>query len=177
MKILIVDDHEDNLYLLQTLLSGNGYQVISAPDGAKRLTSWQPKNRSGDHRHSHAGDGWISIVPEKSNPPHPEIHPAHFYTATYTGEKDESFALKIGAERFLVKPCDPDTFMTAVTEVLAEAKENHGATAGPEIESDEAYKLYSERLVTKLEQKMLEAEQEIVARKAAETELRKAGNG
>jgi PAS domain S-box-containing protein len=174
MKILIVDDHEDNLYLLQTLLSGNGYQVISAPHGARAFEILEAEKIDLVITDilMPVMDGFQLCRKIKTHPTLKSI-PLIFYTATYTGEKDESFALKIGAERFLVKPCDPDTFMTAVTEVLDEARENHGATAGPEIESDEAYKLYSERLVTKLEHKMLEAEQEIVARKAAETELRK----
>lgn len=64
-------------------------------------------------------------------------------------------------------------FISAVNEVLAGADSKQSALSPPLMQEEEAYKLYSERLVTKLEQKMLEAEQEIKARKAAENELRK----
>ena len=36
-KIFIVDDQEQNLYLLKTLLGGHGYQVMEATNGFTAL--------------------------------------------------------------------------------------------------------------------------------------------
>jgi PAS domain S-box-containing protein len=174
MKILIVDDHESNLYLLKSLLGGNGYEVITAPDGAGAFEIMEAGNIDLVITDilMPVMDGFQLCRKIKTHPTL-KTTPLIFYTATYTGKKDEDFALKIGADRFIVKPCEPDRILAAVKEVLAAAEQRQGTGAGPVIESDEAYKLYSERLVKKLEQKMLEAEREIAARKIAEKELRK----
>mgnify|MGYP003999891829 FL=1 len=37
MKILVVDDNEDNRCLLETLLSKRGYEVVSAGNGIEAL--------------------------------------------------------------------------------------------------------------------------------------------
>ena len=173
MNILIVDDHEQNLYLLESLFKGNGHQVFTAPDGKQALD-----------RVAAGGidlvvtdilmpvmDGFQLCRKIKRNPALADI-PLIFYTATYTSSQDETFALKIGADRFILKPCEPDVLITAVNEVLTSAQKKQGEVSGSLIEEEEAYKLYSERLVTKLEQKMIEAEKEIEARKKAETDLR-----
>jgi signal transduction histidine kinase len=173
MNILIVDDQEPNLYLLESLLKGNGHQVISAPHGKKAFEIVQ----AGDidlvitDILMPVMDGFQLCRRIKNDPVLAAI-PLIFYTATYTGPQDEAFALKIGADRFIVKPCEPDVLITAVNEVMAAAQKGQSAVSGPVIEEEEAYKLYSERLVTKLEQKMQEAEREIETRKKVETELR-----
>ena len=174
MNILIVDDHEENLYLLESLLKANGHQVISAPNGAIALEAFgQTKvDLIITDILMPVMDGFQLCRNIRKDPALSAI-PLIFYTATYTGPQDEAFALKIGADGFIVKPCEPDVLITAVNEVLASAKKTDGEVSGPEIEEEEAYKLYSERLVSKLEQKMLDAEKEIDARKKAETDLRK----
>mgnify|MGYP003604968574 FL=1 len=37
MKVLVVDDREDNLYLLESLLGGNGFETDTAREGQEAL--------------------------------------------------------------------------------------------------------------------------------------------
>jgi signal transduction histidine kinase/CheY-like chemotaxis protein len=173
MTILLVDDHQENLYLLESLLKAAGYTVRMAANGVEALEILQ------------AGgidlivsdilmpvmDGFQLCRKIKTDESLRAI-PLIIYTATYTGPQDEEFAMKIGVDRFLVKPCEPEVFMAAVNEVLAASRSGKGAPSNPPIQEEEALKLYSERLVRKLEQKVLEADRELQARQEAEKALR-----
>ena len=160
MRILIVDDIEENLYLLETLLKGSGYKVVTAKDGVEALS--RLKEESIDMIVSDIlmprMDGFQLCRECKKDESLKKI-PFMFYTATYTEKKDEDFALSLGAEKFIVKPVEPNVFLKILKEITeAHKKETLVATKEP-IKEEEIYLTeYNKRLIKKLERKVLDLE-------------------
>jgi two-component system cell cycle sensor histidine kinase/response regulator CckA len=173
MSILIVDDHDENIYLLESILKGSGHAVQTAANGAEALE----KLKAGDVELIISDilipvmDGFQLCRKVKTDEALRHM-PFIIYTATYTSSQDEAFAMKIGADRFILKPCEPEVFMKAVEDVMAAAGRSDSALTPEPAKEHEILKLYNERLVRKLEQKMLQAEGEIQARQKAEEALR-----
>jgi len=182
MNILIVDDNEQNLYQLQILLGANGYQVASAVNGADALTlaRQNPPDLIVSDILMPVLDGFALCREWKKDERMRGI-PFIFYTATYTDERDREFALNLGAERFLVKPEDPEIFMQTVQEVIREVRNSAAVpsrTTTPIQEENDYLKQYNTVLIHKMEAKMGELEQanrelehEIAVRKRAEEDL------
>lgn len=173
MRILVVDDREDNCYLLETTLRGNGYAVESAHNGAEALERLNavPIDLVISDILMPVMDGFELCHRIRSDSKF-ERTPFIFYTATYTGPQDEDFALKIGADRFLVKPCEPDVLLENVKSVLHAAKRGEPLAKPAPMEEGEVLKLYNQRLVSKLEQNMMKVESEVQARRKTEIFLR-----
>jgi len=172
MHILIVDDREDNLYFLKALLGGNGYTVNACANGEDALEYLQKEKVDliiSDILMP-VMDGFQLCRKIKADPKTAAI-PLIFYTATYTGTQDEELAMKVGASRFVVKPCEPELMIRTIKEVTEEARKGETAKNAQPASEEEVFKLYSERLVRKLEQKMLELEKEVAARQEAEKVL------
>lgn len=175
MIILIVDDKKGNLYILESLLKANSYHVITAENGAKAL----------EKLYSEGADMIISdiLMPEMDgfqfclavhNDDKLKHIPFVFYTATYTDYKDEEFALKCGANRFVRKPIDPNEFLKIIKNTVCDVK--NGKVAAKKLplkNEDETYKLYSERLVKKLEKKMFDLESTLAKQKAEEEKIKR----
>lgn len=155
MKILIVDDDASNLALLETLLQKSDFAVESAANGELALQ----KLRS---------DNFDLIISDILMPVMDGYHlcreckaderlktiPFIFCSGTYTDDKDEQLALKFGAEAFIQKPFNSDDLINTVKDVIA--KTRSGKTKKDLLSSvneNGTYKLYSERLINKLEKK------------------------
>jgi PAS domain S-box-containing protein len=172
MRILVVDDHPQNREVLIQLLRAVGHEPVAAANGVEALE----RLREG------AADGIISdiLMPRmdgfqlcrelRANPDWAST-PFIFYTATYTDPKDETFALELGADRFLTKPAEPEVLLQALGEVLARSKSAR-PTAAMAPQETELLEHYNQRLVRKLESKVQELEATQVRLQAAHTALR-----
>ncbi len=154
---LIVDDNSTNLYFLELLFKGYGFEVVSAPNGAEALTlaRQSPPTLIVSDILMPIMDGWTLCQAWRGDPLLHHI-PFIFYTATYTEAKDEELALKLGADRFVTKPQEPETLMAIINDVLTRASE--GTALGHEINT-ELRTEYSEALFRKLQKKVADLEQ------------------
>ena len=183
-KILIVDDEEKNLYLLQMLLSANGYELASAANGAEALElalQVKPDVIISDILMP-VMDGFSFCRACKEDGRLRDI-PFIFYTATYTEPQDEALALSLGAERFIVKPTEPAEFLALLKETLEKHATGEPAARHGVIDDAEYYKEHSAALIRKLEDKVAELQEknrrieaDNEARKKAEEELQESKN-
>lgn len=189
-KALIVDDIKENLYLLESLLKGYGYATVTANNGAEALglALKEPPDIIIADILMPVMDGYALCREWKKEEVLKHI-PFVFYTATYTHPKDGEFALSLGADKFIIKPQEPEVFMAMIEQVLAEFR-NGKIQASKPIETSEVSMLkeYNETLIRKMEDRMLKSEEaekkiriyatqletEIEQRKQVERELKKA---
>jgi hypothetical protein len=169
-RILIADDIATNLYLLESVLKGNGFEVTAAKNGreALEIAKKSPPDLIITDILMPVMDGFELCRLWRSDEQLKNI-PFVVYTATYTDPKDEQFARKLGADRFLIKPLKPDLLIQEIRAVLEEAKEKDGVAkgTGPE-DSTGILQEYNEVLFRKLEKKVMQLEAEIIERKAAQ---------
>jgi two-component sensor histidine kinase/FixJ family two-component response regulator len=173
MNVLIVEDQEENRYLLRSLLTGSGHQVTEAANGkvALEILAEGTWDLVISDILMPVMDGYQLCREIRSDERLKHV-PFIFYTATYVDQKDEDFALKLGADRFYRKPIDPRLFLENVREFMEEIAKDPGRVR-PAVQASEKeiLKLYNERLVNKLEKKMLSLEKEVAERKRTEEAL------
>lgn len=158
-RILNVDDNAENRYLLESLLRASGFEVISAENGKDALekAQAQPPDLIVSDILMPVMDGYALCRAWKSDEQLKHI-PFVFYTATYTEPKDKKFALRLGAERFLLKPQEPDLLIKIFKEVLEDKNSAKQPLSGPLGKEMEYFRQYNEILFRKLEKKMSDLE-------------------
>ncbi len=173
MKVLVAEDNKESRYLLEKLLEGHGHEVTTVANGAEALAQAleQPHDVIISDIMMPAMDGFQLCQKCKQNEQLKNI-PFIFYTATYTSNEDEKFALSLGADAFILKPAEPDIFIKILSEELEKAKHRSLAPAKVAPLKPSLYLFeYSKRIVAKLEQKVFQLETEITRRKQAEEKM------
>ncbi len=183
-RILIVDDNQDNVYLLRALLEEHGYEVIEASNGAQALekAAQYPPDLIVSDILMPVMDGFALCRAWMKDARFQSV-PFVFYTATYTDDRDRDFALELGAQEFIVKPAEPEEFTRRIkqslkpTERAADPPPLQPADVTHEQEEIGYLKQYNEVLVHKLESKLISLEranrklkQDIIERERAEAE-------
>ncbi|HET7649981.1 MAG TPA: diguanylate cyclase, partial [Gammaproteobacteria bacterium] len=181
MRVLIVEDKEENTYYLRALLEGHGYQVESAHHGAEALVMARksPPDVVISDLLMPIMDGYTLLRYWKADGRLKQI-PFIVYTATYTEAEDERLAYDLGADGFILKPCEPEIFLARLRAVQSRGKVASPATTtasgGGE---DVTLQHYSQTLIRKLEEKSLQLEEvnralekELAERRAIEKEVR-----
>jgi PAS domain S-box-containing protein len=181
MRVLVVDDHADNVYYLRALLSAHGHEVETAQNGAEALA--MARRAAPDVVISDllmpVMDGYTLLRHWKADDTLKSV-PFVVYTATYTDPEDERLAQNLGADAFILKPTEPDVFLARLAEIRANmASVAPAPPQQPKGDEKVLLREYSETLVRKLEDKMVQLEEtnrslekDIAAREAAEAALR-----
>jgi len=174
MKVLIVDDKEDARYLLQALLTGHGHDVAVATNGEEGLEQARSEvpNLIISDILMPVMDGF-RLCREVRRDPALRDCLFVFYTATYTQESDADFAMKIGADDFIRKPTEPDAFLARIEAAVERAADGEKARSAELTQEAEVLRLYSERLVAKLEKRSVDLQEELARRQQAEEALRR----
>ncbi len=168
---LVVDDHEENFYLIKTILSTRQINARWAKNGVEALQMARqetPEMVISDILMP-VMDGFELCRTWKQDETLRQI-PFVFYTATYVEPEDLEFALSLGADGFIAKNTEPQAFLDFLHDILSKFNGGREPALQPPDETDHSYyRLYSQALVRKLEDKLAELERANLALKQSET--------
>jgi PAS domain S-box-containing protein len=160
-QIIIVDDRLENRYMLEALLKGEEFEIVFANNGMEALTLARksPPDLIISDILMPVMDGFTLCQEWRRDKMLKRI-PFIFYTAAYTSPQDMKYALKLGADRFLIKPQEPEDFLAIIKQVLKDI-ELGDFVPKPEMDKNETEYLreYNAVLFRTLEDKLFLSEQ------------------
>ena len=151
--VLYIEDNFENKLLVRRILESAGYEVLEANDGIAGIG--MARARRPDlilmDLNIPGMDGYEATTKIKSIDDLRHIPIVAVTANVLTGDKERS--LVAGCDGYLQKPIDPDTFVPMIEEYL------RGKVERVERQAESHYlRKYSEQLVARLEQKILELE-------------------
>jgi CheY-like chemotaxis protein len=118
-RILAVDNSPVNIDLLRSIFEPFGYEITSAQniqEGLRLAREREPDLIISD-LHMPGGDGFEFIRKVKADPELSAI-PFMFITSTIWRDKDRIEGLILGAEKFIIRPIEPQDLLREVEAVL-----------------------------------------------------------
>jgi two-component system, cell cycle response regulator DivK len=118
-KVLIIEDNEQNMYMLSFLLQNENYEVIQAicgPDGIETARNNKPDIILLDIQLP-GMDGY-TVAKKLREIEHVKTTPIIAVTS-YAMPGDKEKAIESGATGYIEKPINPDTFISQMKEFLS----------------------------------------------------------
>jgi PAS domain S-box-containing protein len=160
IRVLIVDDKDENLDYLGALLGGNGMHVQRARHGAEALAlaAAGPPDLVISDLLMPVMDGYTLLRYWKSDTRLRAI-PFMVYTSTYTNPEDERLAMNLGANAFLLKPAEPHELLARIERTLSDGTLDDTASRAKLVVTETVVlREYNEALIRKLEDKTQQLE-------------------
>lgn len=125
-RLLVIEDNEQNLYLMRFLLEMNGFTIIGAEDGRKGIEmalTCKPLAILLDIQLPEM-DGYAVAAELKK---HSELDKVPIIAVTsYAMVGDREQILAAGATGYIEKPINPETFVDEIRQYLPEDRESIG---------------------------------------------------
>ena len=162
LEILLVDDIQENLELLEDVLSENGYRTVIARNGVEALQLLKAENV-----HMIVADAMMpkmdgfQLCKEVRTLPACATLPFIIYTGNYVDAGDQEFARSIGVDRYVVKYAGLGALVQAINEL---AHHHYGRVpeepepVQEQLDDQEFLEKHRAIVIKKLEEKMAELE-------------------
>ena len=117
-KILVIEDNEQNLYLVTFILEKHGYEVIQARDGQEGIDLADRTNPDLILLDIQLPlmDGYAVARALRSNPALTEVPIVAVTSYAMAGDREQILA--VGCTGYIEKPINPSTFMAEVEQHL-----------------------------------------------------------
>ena len=117
-KILVVEDNENNLYMMKFMLEENGYQVIEAADGVEgvKLAASEKPDLILMDMQLPLLDGYEATKQIKANEKIANIPIIAVTSYAMVGDREKT--LKAGCTGYIEKPINPETFLDEINKYL-----------------------------------------------------------
>ena len=118
-RLLLVDDGQSNLDFKRTLFEPAGYLVAEATDAATALTMarTQPFDLVLSDVVMRGGSGFDLLAQVRADPGLRDI-PFILLTSSCTDEPSRTKGLELGADRYLIRPIEPEALLGAIRDCL-----------------------------------------------------------